>query len=145
MTDGLVIEAEEGRGALAVFLDASIKAWSDRITGPARRQWYSYAARTPDGTVCGGVACYIYRDVLLIDTLWLDDAYRGRGLGTQLMDMAEARGRREGCAFAFLDTMNWQARPFYEKRGYQVFHEFQMEGGTYTRFYMRKDFAAAAP
>jgi ribosomal protein S18 acetylase RimI-like enzyme len=78
----------------------------------------------------------------LIDTLWLDDAQRGRGLGSQLMDMAERRGRDEGCAFAILDTMNWQARPFYEKRGYHVFHELQMENGTYTRFYMRKDFTA---
>lgn len=140
MSGGVVFECEEGHGDLAKFLDESIKAWSDRITGPARRQWYSYAARTPEGDICGGVACYIYRDVLLIDTLWLDDAFRGRGLGSQLMDMAEDRGRKEGCAFAFLDTMNWQARPFYEKRGYRVFHEFQMENGKYTRFYMRKGF-----
>jgi ribosomal protein S18 acetylase RimI-like enzyme len=141
MSGELAFETEEGHGPIAEFLDTAIKAWSDRITGPARRQWYSYAARTSEGVICGGVACYIYRDVLLIDTLWLDDAYRGQGLGTQLMDKAEARGQAEGCAFAFLDTMNWQARPFYEKRGYHVFHEFQMEGGKYTRFYMRKDFA----
>ena len=141
MSGGVTFETEEGHGSLAKFLDASIKAWSDRITGPARRIWYSYAARTSEGDICGGVACYIYREVLLIDTLGLDDAYRGQGLGRQLMDMAERRGRDSGCAFAFLDTMNWQARPFYEKLGYRVFHEFQMEGGKYTRFYMRKDFA----
>jgi ribosomal protein S18 acetylase RimI-like enzyme len=142
VTGEITIVSEDGHGAIAKFLDTSIKAWSDRVVGPARRQWYSYAAQTPNGDICGGVACYIYRDVLLVDTLWLDDAFRGRGLGSQLMDMAERRGREEACAFAFLDTMNWQARPFYEKRGYRVFHEFQMEGGKYTRFYMRKDLAA---
>jgi ribosomal protein S18 acetylase RimI-like enzyme len=140
VTGGMEIFCEEGHGEVARFLDRSIKAWSDGVTGPARRQWYSYAARDDQGSVRGGVACYIYRDVLLIDTLWVDDGLRGLRLGTRLMDMAEHRGRNEGCAFAFLDTMNWQARPFYEKRGYSVFHEFSIEGGKYTRFYMRKEF-----
>lgn len=140
MSDEVSIILEDGHGPLATYLDASIKAWSDRITGPAKRTWFSYAAQTDQGRVCGGVACYIYRDALLIDTLWLDDAFRGHRLGTRLMDLAETRGRKEGCSFAFLDTMSWQARPFYEKRGYHVFHEFQLEGGRYTRYYMRKDF-----
>jgi hypothetical protein len=38
----------------------------------------------------------------------------------------------------WLDTYSWQARPFYEKLGYDVFGELPYRGGAHRRFFMRK-------
>lgn len=82
------------------------------------------------------------RGWLHVALLWLDDAFRGRGLGTRLIAAAEAEALRRGCTRAFLDTITFQARPFYERNGYAVFatqHDFPPG---YERFFMQKTLAA---
>ncbi|MCV4754139.1 GNAT family N-acetyltransferase, partial [Escherichia coli] len=48
------------------------------------------------------------------------DSVRGTGVGSQLIKTAEEEARRKGCRHALVDTVSFQARPFYEKQGYQV-------------------------
>jgi GNAT superfamily N-acetyltransferase len=57
--------------------------------------------------------------ILEIDTLWVAEQHRGRGLGADLLQRAEAHGRRQGALVAYLKTV--EARSFYEKQGYQLF------------------------
>jgi GNAT superfamily N-acetyltransferase len=139
MTADVKIAVEQGSGPLAEAIRAGLIAWNDSITGPTKRMRFSYALIDAEGGVSGGISCAIYRDSLFVDTLWLADRLRGHGLGSRLMHIAEERGRLEGCTFAFLDTMNFQARPFYEKRGYNVFHTFTFEGGAFTQYFLRKE------
>jgi GNAT superfamily N-acetyltransferase len=139
MSANFEIVPEEGDGPLSDAINAGLIAWNDRVTGPARRQRFAYAVKDANGRVAGGITAKLYRDSLYIDDLFLDDAMRGQGIGTRLMDLAEARAREAGCVFVYLDTMDWQARPFYEKRGYRVFHTFSYEGGKFQSFMMRKD------
>ena len=54
-------------------------------------------------------------------SLWVDESVRGKDWGTRLMDHAEAYAREHGCHSVTLDTHSFQARPFYEARGYEVF------------------------
>lgn len=135
------ITLEEGEGPADREINARLIAWNDRITGPARRARFAFVARDATGTIVGGVTAKLYRDSLYIDDLYLDDGCRGQRVGTRLMDLAEGRARDLGCTFAYLDTMDWQARPFYEKRGYRLIYEFSYEGGQYRSFCLRKDFA----
>lgn len=57
---------------------------------------------------------------LRIDMLWVSDTLRGQGIGSQLMAAAEAEALQRGCCYAQVDTASFQARPFYEKLGYQL-------------------------
>ncbi|WP_187488234.1 GNAT family N-acetyltransferase [Duffyella gerundensis] len=57
---------------------------------------------------------------LRIDMLWVSEALRGEGVGSQLIKAAESEARSRGCGFAQVDTASFQARPFYEKQGYQL-------------------------
>jgi len=75
--------------------------------------------RDDDGQLIAGILANAYWDGLEIDTLWVAEAQRGRGLGADLLRQAEEHGRRHGALVAYLKTV--EARAFYEKQGYQLF------------------------
>ena len=78
---------------------------------------------------------------LTIDLMWVDDAARGRGLGSELLRAAEADALRRGCRWAKLNTWDFQAPEFYERCGYQEYgREVDYPPG-HTNFLFRKDLA----
>lgn len=68
----------------------------------------------------GGIVCTISGQWLEIDFLWVKDDQRGKGLGKKLLFEAEKIGIKNKCTKAFLTTMNFQAKPFYLKHGYEI-------------------------
>ena len=68
---------------------------------------------------------------------------RGGGLGTDLMAQAEAEAHRQGCRDIWLDTFAFQARPFYERLGFEVFGQLDGPAPAFPRWFMRKRLAAA--
>ena len=77
--------------------------------------------RYGDGRVAGGLLGNTVFGWLHVAMLWLDDEARRRGLGSQLLTMAEDEARSRGCKYVFLNTFSYQARPVYEKLGYECF------------------------
>lgn len=77
-------------------------------------------ARDESGKLRGGLIGNRQGEWLNIKYLWVCDEIRGTGLGGQLMRAAEEEARRQGCKHALVDTFSFQARPFYEKQGYEV-------------------------
>jgi GNAT superfamily N-acetyltransferase len=76
--------------------------------------------------ILGGINGIIYYGCLYVDMLWVRSLLRGKGWGTKLMQEAENLGKKEGCSFSTVNTMDWEALPFYEKLGYTI--EFTREG-----------------
>ena len=70
--------------------------------------------------------------------LWIDEPVRGQDWGTRLMDQAEAYARERGCHSVTLDTHSFQARPFYEGRGYEVFGTLDDYPKGHKKFFLRK-------
>jgi len=75
---------------------------------------------------------------LRIDMLWVSDALRGQGVGTQLIGAAEEEARRRGCRYAQVDTASFQARPFYEKLGYGLRFSLDNYPRHHQRHYLSK-------
>lgn len=73
------------------------------------------------GTLVGGLLAATYLGWLQIQVVWLEDSVRGQGYGSELMAIAERESLRRGCQNAFVETLSFQALPFYEKLGYTVF------------------------
>lgn len=94
--------------------------------------------RDTAGAVRGGLLAKAGRGWLHINTLWVDPSVRGQGYGSQLMAAAEAEAIRRGCHSAYLDTFSFQARPFYERCGYEVFGTLDDFPAGHQRFFMRK-------
>jgi GNAT superfamily N-acetyltransferase len=94
--------------------------------------------RDPVGLLLGGIACTTVGQWLEIDYLWVAEGQRGRGLGALLVEEAERKARLLGCTRASLNTFSFQARPFYEKRGYRTVHVQAEYPRTNARYFMEK-------
>ena len=85
----------------------------------------------PDGT--GGTPWYDRPDVACVAQFAVEPRLQGRGLGTRLMDFAEARAREKGAAEVALDTAEGASHliRFYENRGYRSIGHAQWDGVNY--------------
>jgi GNAT superfamily N-acetyltransferase len=93
---------------------------------------------TEDGEFAGALDGYIFFDWLTVSRLWVAADARGQGKGTELMLAAEAIAKERGCVGSTLSTYDFQARPFYEKLGYEVFGVLADNPRGRERFFMRK-------
>ncbi|MEM1046776.1 MAG: GNAT family N-acetyltransferase [Pseudomonadota bacterium] len=71
-----------------------------------------------DGTEIGGLAGQIIYGWLWVMLLAVDPAARGRGIGTALMQKAEALAREQGAVGINVDTFAFQAPDFYLRLGF---------------------------
>ena len=81
-----------------------------------------FKATDGNGNIAGGCVVNIHgwgRAVLAC--LWVDEKHRGQGLGSMLIRQAERAVKEKGCYYLCLGTMDFQARPLYEKHGFKVF------------------------
>jgi GNAT superfamily N-acetyltransferase len=100
---------------------------------------YQYVLEAAEqGGLAGGIVFTVKGEWLDIDFLWVDEAKRESGLGSALLEKAEQKGREKGCKTAYLTTFNFQARPFYEKRGYNVVYTQKNYPITNERYHMEK-------
>lgn len=96
------------------------------------------------GQLVGGLVGETGRRVFYIDMLWLAPDWRRGGRGAQILRAAEAEAIRRGCRTVWLDTYDFQARPFYERHGYQVFGELDGLPGGHRRWFMKKALPSSA-
>ncbi|MDK2124571.1 GNAT family N-acetyltransferase [Parachitinimonas caeni] len=73
-----------------------------------------------DGELQAGATAKTFGDWLLIENIWVSESLRGQNLGSQLLAKLEQQAIERGCRHALLDTLNFQARAFYERYGYTV-------------------------
>ena len=94
--------------------------------------------RSIHGSVIGGVLGGTYWGYLNIDTLWVSDKFRSRGLGTQLLNTAEREAVSRGCRYAHLDTHSFQNFSFYLRHGYKVVGELKELPPGHSRYLLCK-------
>ena len=74
-----------------------------------------------EGTVIAGCNVGINNwQFAILDILWVDEKYRGQGLGSALIREAEKAARERNCYAMLLGTYDFQALPLYKKHGYML-------------------------
>jgi len=93
-----------------------------------------------DGNIIAGVNCEVsyYWNTLYIEMLWVKEVYRKKGCGSKLLNEIEKSGKEQGCNLVHLETMDFQAKDFYIKNGYEVFGELDDVPTGHKRYYMKK-------
>lgn len=116
----------------------ALRRFSDDFAGPGSWSKLALLVRGEAGAIEGGLWASLGRQWMFVDLLGLPAPLRRERLGTRLMDMAEDAARARGCIGVYLDTFSFQARPFYEKRGYAKFAEIDGYPGGHQRFFLSK-------
>ena len=91
-----------------------------------------------DGEIMGGLTGTMFGGWLYISLLWIEKSLRGNGYGTKLMRMAEKEAAKAGCKYVHLDTYSFEARPFYEKLGYELFAKLDDYPLGYCKYFLKK-------
>ena len=94
------------------------------------------------GQVVGGLIGDIALGWFSIHALWVDEGFRGSGIGTDILRMAENAAIKRGCRATILDTLTFQTPVFYEKRGYIRFGVVDDYRGGVQRIFMQKQLNA---
>ena len=91
------------------------------------------------GEIIAGCLAKMYCwNVIYVDILWIDEAYRKQGLGSKLLKEIERIAVEENCTLIHLDTFDFQAKDFYIKHGYEVFGVLEDCPKEHCRYYLKK-------
>jgi GNAT superfamily N-acetyltransferase len=113
--------------------DANVQSTGDGMFGSV-----FVSARDSSSTVIGGVVGEGYWGWVNFTTVWVDPAYRRKGLASRMLIAAEAEAVRMGYTQAYLDTFSFQCPDLYLRSGYEVFGELEGFPEGSTRLFMRK-------
>lgn len=112
-----------------------IRAFNPRYA-PGVAERFALLAHDDGAALRAGLVGVVAGGWLFIESLWVDEALRGQGIGRALMACAEDHARARGCHDAWLDT--FQARGFYEQLGYAAFAELEDYPRGQSRHFLRK-------
>jgi len=125
---------EESRKAIV----SPLVEYNSSQAGPSQNRPIIVLVRDSAGVVIGGLWGHTGYDWLFTQLLVVPAGLRGRGVGTEIMRLAEHEATQRGCRGAWLDTFEFQARGFYERIGYECFGELPNYPAGFSRFFMKK-------
>ncbi len=100
-----------------------------------------YHIRDKNHNIIAGIKSVLYGwGCLFIDILWVQDIHRGKRFGSTLINKVELEAKKLGCHLIHLDTLDFQAKDFYLKQGYEIFGVLDDCPKDHKRFYLKKAF-----
>jgi GNAT superfamily N-acetyltransferase len=118
----VVVESEPVQAEMGIILKG-LSAYNASKANGDTPNYLFIAVRGADGSIAGGLVGATYLGWLQVLAVWIPDELRGLGYGAALMQAAEKEAIYRGCPRVFLETLSFQALPFYEKCGYKVFSQ----------------------
>ena len=92
-----------------------------------------------DGKLIAGLdACITAFKILYVSTVFVDEAYRRKGFGAELIREMEKRAAAMGVNTIRLDTFNWQGKDFYEAIGYRAAGHYENAEDGYSEYFFVK-------
>jgi ribosomal protein S18 acetylase RimI-like enzyme len=110
-------EPEQG---LIDFLDQKIAEFNWARWEVSERKPLAIQIKDDQGNIIAGSSARTFGNWLQINTLWVSETLRGQAIGCKILSELESAAIARGCTLSMLDTLNFQAMPFYEKYGYQT-------------------------
>jgi len=138
----LAIEDQPSEDDVSVVREG-LHAFNRQHAADENHQGLVLLIRGEDGSVAGGLLGETYWGWLHVGILWVEEGLRGKGYGTRLLAMAEAEAVRRGCRAVYLDTLDFQAPPFYERLGYSVWGKLSDFPPGHSRYWVKKELAGS--
>lgn len=145
MNDGLRVEDDPRREDVTALNDR-LYEHNAAVTGWHNGRWLAIFVRDGAGTITAGLHGWTWAHTGFVQTLWVRDDLRGRGLGRRLLTAAEHEATRRGCREMHLDTHSYQAPEFYRHLGYEQIGALPgWPGDSMRLFFMKTLLSAESP
>ncbi|MCE9923926.1 GNAT family N-acetyltransferase [Aeromonas media] len=108
------------------------------VTGQLLRERIASFIKDEEGAVLGGILGEIKWGWLHIEGLWVDETIRHDGWGGRLLGAMEQYAQSQGITNYHLETTSFQALPFYQKQGYEVFGQLPDMPPGYVSYFLKK-------
>ena len=102
------------------FVRDGLSLFNAAATGDSYYSPLAIFLRDERDAILGGAIGHVWGGWLDLSLLWVAEPLRRKGYGKKLLETAEDEARSQGCRGVFLSTFSFQARPFYERLGYEV-------------------------
>ena len=134
-----ITREEDDPRAVGRQIGALLSQFNDKAVGPPAGEPFVLTIKTPGShEILGGLRAVSYWGSFYVTDVVAPEAARGQGLGSELMRQAEQEARARGCRHIWLDTYDFQARPFYERLGYEVFGRLDGLAPFFPRYFLKK-------
>lgn len=124
-----------------------ISGLNDHNYSVAPRDWCELGVfvRSDEDEILAGAYGASVWDWVHLKFLWVHASHRESGLGTQIMVEVEKEASLRKCIGIHLDTFSFQALPFYQKLGFEVFGVIDAHPAEHKRYYLKKSIQAIRP
>ena len=139
--DEVIIDESENQPARA-FIKSGVVSYNKRFLGEWKPSLFSLYIRNAEGNIIAGVCGDYIHAYARLNWTWVHEEFRSRGVGRRAMLAVEAFAKEKGCRYMQLDTMDFQAKPFYQKLGFQVVATLPDWINGHDCIIMRKEIAA---
>lgn len=123
-------------------IDSGLGTANDAAAPLHEVQPLSCFARLPSGEVIGGAVGRTWGACCELQQLWVDPAWRRRGIGAELVRAFEQRAEARGCRTFYLETFSFQAPRLYLGLGYAVRLEIGGFAPGVVKYFMVREQAA---
>ncbi|MEM8546963.1 MAG: GNAT family N-acetyltransferase [Pseudomonadota bacterium] len=115
-----------------------LSRYNEKFTSNAPQQRLGCFARDEANRIVAGAHGTITWSWLYIERLWVEEALRGRGVGTEVLARLERLALSEGVFRFHVGTTSFQALDFYLKQGYEVYAQLEDNPPGYTDYSLKK-------
>jgi ribosomal protein S18 acetylase RimI-like enzyme len=118
-----VIVSDDPSAQDIAALDDRIDRFNVDRSGIDDARFLSILLRTDAGALYAGLHGHSWGGYCEIKSLWVAEEWRGRGIGSALIEAAEAEAIGRGCDRIILSTHSFQAPDFYARHGFRIVAE----------------------
>ena len=123
----------------SAYLENSINSFNINLTGIPFGGAVAVLVYDEANNLIGGANGYKWGDAFSLAYLWLEEAWRGQDIGTQVLRSIEAQAAERGCTQLHLTTYDFQAIAFYQKLGYEIAGTLENFPTPYTHYFLKKN------
>lgn len=122
----------------AAIIMARLKEYNELNIYPYSHKDLVVSIKSDSGELLAGLVGFTNWEWLYVRLLWVDEASRGQGLASQLVQRAEQEALLRNCRASWIDTFSPRARKLYEGLGYKVFGQMEDCPPGSTRYFLKK-------
>lgn len=117
-------------------------AYNGLHTNGEKPQYLMVSLRDNNQQLVGGLVGATYLGWLQVHAVWMKDELRGNDYGSRFLQVAEDEAVQRGCLNVCLETLSFQALPFYQKRGYTIYCQLADFPPGQTKYFLKKSISA---